>query len=191
MQSDAADGRAFKMRMAFRPSLSCQFEECRSSFIAWDEGIGYDVCVGQQSKKEKRMKFKYCRIQGKELAANTRAGKGIFSMLNQMVTDGVMDEEDVGLFKEIDSWFVEELPFPPQCKRQEKVICYFKTENSDMMMKMIRPLLWLLERYNHAYYVVYTNFPGEIVYEDQYQIVVKVDENVVIEDVQASWSPED
>ena len=56
---------------------------------------------------------------------------------------------------------------------------------------MINPLLWLLERYKHPYYVVYTNFPGEIVYEDEYQIVVKVDENVVIEDVQASWSPED
>ena len=56
---------------------------------------------------------------------------------------------------------------------------------------MINPLLWLLERYEHPYYVVYTNFPGEIVYEDEYQIVVKVDENVVIEDVQANWSPED
>ena len=109
------------------------------------------------------MKFKYCRIQGKELAANTKTGKGIFSMLNQMVTDGVMEDEDVGLFK---------------------------TENSDMMMKMINPLMWLLERYSHAYYVVYTNFPGEIVYEDDYQVVVKVDENIVIEDVQASWSPE-
>ena len=60
------------------------------------------------------MKFKYCRIQGKELAANTRTGKGIFSMMNQLVTNGTMEEEDVGLFKEIDSWFVEELPFPPQ-----------------------------------------------------------------------------
>ena len=30
---------------------------------------------------------------------------------------------------------------------------------------------------------------AEIVYEDEYQIVVKVDENVVVEDVQASWSP--
>ncbi|MBE5900867.1 MAG: hypothetical protein E7280_03065 [Lachnospiraceae bacterium] len=137
------------------------------------------------------MKFKYCRIQGKELAANTRTAKGIFSMLNKMVEDGVMEEEDEGLFHEIDEWFAEELPWPPQCKRQEKVICYFKTENSDMMMKMINPLLWLLERYEHPYYVVYTNFPGEIVYEDEYQVVVKVDENIVIEDVQANWSPED
>ena len=74
---------------------------------------------------------------------------------------------------------------------QEKVICYFKVENSELMLNMIQPLLWLLERYRHPYYMVYTNFPGEIVYEDQYQIVVKVDENIVIEDVQDSWSPED
>ena len=136
------------------------------------------------------VKFKYCRIQGKELAVNTRTGKGIFSMLNQMVTNGVMEDEDVELFKEIDSWFAQELPWPPQCKRQEKVICYFKTENSEMMMKMIGPLMWLLERYEHPYYVVYTNFPGEIVYEDEYQVAVKVDENVVIEDLQENWSPD-
>ena len=37
--------------------------------------------------------------------------------------------------------------------------------------------------------MVYTNFPGEIVYEDEYQIVVKVDDNLVIEDVQPNWSP--
>ena len=137
------------------------------------------------------MKFKYCRIQGKELAANTMTGKGVFSMLTQLSADGKMLEEDVGLLRELESWFAEELPWPPQCKRQEKVICYFKVENSEMMMKMIQPMLWLLERYEHPYYVIYTNFPGEIVYEDQYQIVVKVDENIVIEDVQPSWSPPD
>ena len=134
--------------------------------------------------------FKYCRIQGKVLAANTKTGKGIFSMLHQMVTNGEMEKEDEDLFLEIDSWFADVLPWPPQCKRQEKVICYFKTENTDMMMKMIKPLMWLLEKYERPYYVVYTNFPGEIVYEDDYQIVVKVDENVVVEDVQASWTPE-
>lgn len=34
------------------------------------------------------------------------------------------------------------------------------------------------------------DFKMEIVYEDDYQVVAKVDENIVIEDVQASWSPE-
>ena len=135
------------------------------------------------------MKFKYVRIQGKELAANTKTGKGIFSMLNQMVQDKTMEQEDIDLFLEIDSWFAEVLPWPPQCQRQEKVICYFKVENTELMMKMINPMLWLLERYNHPYYVVYTNYPGEIVYEDEYQVVVKVDENIVIEDLQKPWGP--
>lgn len=136
------------------------------------------------------MNFKYVRIQGRELASNTLQGKGVFSMCWQMIQNDVMEDEDADLFREIDSWFAEVLPYPPQCKNQEKVICFFKTENSDEMMKMIRPALWLLEKYNHPYYLVYTNTPGEIVYEDKYQIVVKVDEPV-IEGLQKSWSKED
>ncbi len=57
-------------------------------------------------------------------------------MLHQMSADGIMEQEDADLFHEIDEWFSDELPWPPQCKRQEKVICYFKMENTDMMMKM-------------------------------------------------------
>ena len=138
-----------------------------------------------------RLKQKYVRIQGKELAKNTMQGKGVFSMFMKMIREDIMDEEDVGLYKEIDDWFAENLPWPPQCKNQEAVVCWFKTENSDEMMKMIRPALWLMERYNQPYYLVYTNFPGEIVYEDKYQIVAKAGEELIIEDVPQSWSPED
>ncbi len=59
------------------------------------------------------------------------------------------------------------------------------------MMKMIRPAMWLLERYNHPYYVVYTNFPGEIVYEDQYQVAAIADGELQIEELQESWSPKE
>ena len=137
------------------------------------------------------MKFKYLRIQGKELAENTMHAKGVFSICMQMLRDDVMNEEDAGLYREIDDWFAKELPWPEPCKRQEKVICWFKTENADMMMKMMQPVMWLLERYNHPYYVVYTNFPGEIVYEDEYQVCCKVDGKLIIEPLQESWSPED
>ena len=131
------------------------------------------------------------RIQGQELAANTMHGKGIFSMCWQLIQNDVMEEEDADLYKEIDSWFAEELPWPPQCKNREKVICWFKTENTEEMMKMIRPALWLLEKYKHPYFLVYTNTPGEIVYEDKYQVVVKVSGRLHIEDLQPSWSPEE
>lgn len=137
------------------------------------------------------MDFKYVRIQGKELARNTMQGKGIFSMCWQLIQNDTMYEEDKELFKEIDGWFAEHLPWPPQCKNQEPVVCWFKTENSNEMMKMIRPAMWLLERYNHPYYVVYTNFPGEIVYEDQYQVAAVADGELQIEELQESWSPKE
>ena len=137
------------------------------------------------------MHFKYVRIQGQELAANTMYAKGIFSMCWQLIQNDTMIGEDADLYREIDDWFASHLPWPEPCKRQEKVVCFFKTENSEEMMKMIRPALWLLERYNHPYYLVYTNTPGEIVYEDQYQIVVKVSGELTIEGLQPSWTPPD
>ena len=137
-----------------------------------------------------RLQFKYVRIQGKELARNTMYAKGIFSMCWQLIQNDVMEEEDANLYREIDGWFAENLPWPEPCKRQEKVVCWFKTENSEEMLKMIRPALWLLERYNHPYYLVYTNSPGEIVYEDQYKVVAKVDGVLQIEELQESWSPD-
>ena len=137
------------------------------------------------------MKFKYVRIQGTELAENTMYAKGIFSMCVQLARNDVMDEEDKGLFQEIDSWIAEVLPFPPQCRRQENVVCFFKTEKEQEMMRMIHPLMWLLEKYNHPFFVVYTNSPGEIVYEDEYQVAVKVSGFLQIEKLQESWSPKE
>ncbi len=136
-------------------------------------------------------RFKYVRIQGQELAENTMFARGIFSMCWDMVQNEIMDADDAALFKEIDDWFANELPWPPQCKNQEKVICFFKTENSKEMLNMIQPAMWLLERYNHPFYLVYTNMlPGEIVYEDQYQVAVKVPGELDIRPMQKSWTPE-
>ena len=137
------------------------------------------------------MKFKYVRIQGKELARNTMYAKGVFSMCWQLIQDDTMDEEDRDLYKEIDGWFAEHLPWPEPCKKQESVVCWFKTENSEEMMRMIRPAMWLLEKYDHPYYVVYTNTPGEIVYEDHYQVVTKTDGELIIHELQESWSPKE
>ncbi len=134
------------------------------------------------------MDFKYVRIQGRELAENTLYAKGIFSMCWGLIQNNIMEEEDADLFREIDAWFAEILPWPPQCMRREKVVCFFKTENTDLMMKLIKPAMWLLEKYNHPYYVVYTNMPGEIVYEDDFQVVVKAGEPLRIEKIQPSWS---
>ena len=103
--------------------------------------------------------FRYVRFQGRELAENTLFPKGIFSICHQLANEK-MDEEDAALFFEIDKWFSEELPWPDPCKRQERVVCFFKTENTEEMIKMVRPMMWQLEKYNHPYCVVFTNTPA-------------------------------
>ena len=71
--------------------------------------------------------YKYLRIQGLELAENTMYAKGIFSMCWKLIRDDVMEEEDAELYKEIDSWFAEVLPFPPICSdSRERVIASLK-----------------------------------------------------------------
>ena len=130
--------------------------------------------------------YKYLRIQGREIMANTLTGRGIFSMCTELIRNHVMDKEDQELFDEVNSWFAENLPWPEACLKQEPVVCYFKTENSNEMLKWIKPMLWLLDRYGVPYYLVYTNTPGEIVYEDQYQIVARVDD-IVLAPIPEGW----
>lgn len=136
------------------------------------------------------LKFKYVRIQGEELALNTMHARGVFSLCWDLVQRDMMEQEDADLFKEIDGWFAENLPWPPQCRNREPVICWFKTENSGEMIKMIRPALWLLDRYDIPYYLVYTNTPGEIVYEDRYQVVAKA-KGLRIAEPQEAWDVEE
>ena len=45
---------------------------------------------------------------------------------------------------------------------------------SGHMLEKLKPAMKLRDKYNHPYDVVYTNFVGEIVYEDEYQVAVKV-----------------
>lgn len=136
-------------------------------------------------------RFKYIRIQGRELIENTMYAAGVFAMFRDLIKNDVLDEEDRGLFEEIDNWFSNVLPYPPQCKNQERVVCFFKAENTEEMLHMIYPALWLLDKYHHPYFVVYTNtLPGNIVYEDEYQVVVEVTPEIDVKPVPKSWTPE-
>ena len=85
-------------------------------------------------------RYKYVRIEGKELAKNTMHAKGVFSMCWKLVQEDMMEEEDADLFREIDAWFAENLPWPPQCKNQEPVVCWFKTENTEEMISAVQQL---------------------------------------------------
>lgn len=122
------------------------------------------------------MQFKYMRIQGREASRVTKYPRGIFAMCWRMIMDGTMSKEDEEIFRNIDQWFKDNLPEPEQCKNGEKVITFFKTETTEEMRERIRPAMEILDKYGHPYDVVYTNYVGTVVYEDEWQVAVRVED---------------
>ena len=124
--------------------------------------------------------YKYMRIQGREDSYITKYPKGIFSLCWNLIRDKKMSEEDEKIFVSIDEWFKENLPEPEPCKNHETVITFFKCGNADHMVKVIEPAIALLDKYGKPYDVLYTNFVGTIVYEDDWQIAVKVQDGKMV-----------
>lgn len=126
------------------------------------------------------MNYKYMRIQGREKSYITKYPKGVFSLCWNLIRDGILTESEKTLFISIDNWFKDNLPEPEPCVKHEKVITFFKCENTEEMYLKLEPAIALLDKYHKAYDVVYTNFVGTIVYEDDWQIAVKVDDGKMI-----------
>ena len=128
-----------------------------------------------EKEREGTMDFQYVRIQGRELSYVTKAPKGIFATCWRMIYDGVMSGEDAACFKAVNQWFEDNLPNPEVClSGDQAVITYFKTKSTQEMLRQLEPAMQLLKKYNHPFDMVYTNDIGEIVYEDKWQVAVKV-----------------
>ena len=123
---------------------------------------------------------RYMRIQGREDSWVTKYPKGIFSVCWRMIRDGIMKPEDEKTFRDIDTWFKANLPEPEPCRNHEKVITFFKTGTTEEMQKRIATAVRILDKYGHPYDIVYTNAVGTIVYEDNWQIAVRVEDGKMV-----------
>jgi len=119
---------------------------------------------------------KYMRIQGREIAYRTQKPVGIFVLNWRRIRDGVYSAEDAEIYERTHKWFLENLPEPPfygnDNENPQGAVTWFKTENSGEMLERIQPLIDLLEKYNIPYDIVYSNYVGKIIYEDDYQVGV-------------------
>lgn len=119
---------------------------------------------------------KYMRIQGREIAYRTQKPVGIFILNWRRIRDGVYSAEDAEIYEKTHKWFLENLPEPPfygnDNENPQGAVTWFKTENSGEMLERIQPLIDLLEKYDIPYDIVYSNYVGKIIYEDDYQVGV-------------------
>jgi hypothetical protein len=119
------------------------------------------------------MNLKYVRIQSREIAYRTGKPCGIFTAVHRLQRDGKLTEEEKAVYYDIDQvWFQAKLPNPPfyDDEKPGKPITWFKTATTPHMLKKLQPLMDMLDKYQKPYDVVYTYFPGRIVYEDDWQV---------------------
>ena len=129
---------------------------------------------------------KYVRIQGRETAWITKKPIGIFALCWRRVKDNTFSEEDKADFLKVENWFVENLPYPPFYGENNDsadaningAITYFKTDMLATLFENILPLFELLDKHQIPYDVVYTNFVGKIIYEDDFQVGVIDEEDI-------------
>lgn len=62
----------------------------------------------------------------------------------------------------------------------ETVITFFKCGSTEQMLQKLRPVIALLDKYKKPYDIVYTNFVGTIVYEDDCQVAVSVKDGKMV-----------
>ena len=119
---------------------------------------------------------KYMRIQGREIAYRTQKPVGIFVLNWRRIRDGVYSAEDAEIYERTHKRFLENLPEPPfygnDNENPQGAVTWFKTANSGEMLERIQPLIDLLEKYDIPYDIVYSNYVGKIIYEDDYQVGV-------------------
>ena len=124
--------------------------------------------------------MKYMRIQGREDSYITKYPKGVFALCWNLIRDGFLSGEEKELFISIDDWFKENLPELKPCVDHEKVITFFKCDTTEEMYSRLQPAIDLLDKYGKPYDIVYTNFIGEIVYEDDWQVAVRVEDGKMV-----------
>ncbi len=126
------------------------------------------------------MTCRYVRIQGRDNAYVTGYPRGVFSICWRLIREGLLTAEEERTFRDTDDWFKAHLPEPQACREGQKVITFFKASSSEGMLEKLAPVTAILDRKGIPYDIVYTNAVGSIVYEDDWQIAVRVEDGKMV-----------
>ncbi len=121
--------------------------------------------------------MKYYRIHTKDIAYITQQPRGIFTAIAKLVDSKTMNEDEIKEYWKNREYFEKVLPVPPFYKNGniEKAITWFKdTPEGNDIYKQMTFYREMAKKYNIELYMSECySVPGEIIYEDNFQIAVK------------------
>ena len=121
--------------------------------------------------------LKYYRIHTKDIAYITQQPRGIFIAIWKLVESKTMNENEIKEYWKNREYFEKVLPVPPfyENGNPEKAVTWFKdTPEGNDIYKQMSFYRDMAKKYNLELYMSECDFvPGEIIYEDSFQIAVK------------------
>ena len=115
----------------------------------------------------------FCRLQVRYVG---RVGVpvGIFVAVDHLRRAGRLNAADESTYFDLDDWFREKLADPPFYDDGNSIgaVTWFKTVAAADMIARLEPLRDILDRYDVRHDLVESTDPGQIIYEDDYQIGV-------------------
>ena len=123
----------------------------------------------------------YFRIHSSDIAWKTQQPYGIFVAVWKLVESKTMNEEEIAEYWKQREYFERVLPVPPYYKdgNPDKAVTWFKaTEQGKDIYNQMSFYRDMFKKYGvHLYKSETEEIPGEIIYEDDFQIAVKNPKN--------------
>lgn len=123
--------------------------------------------------------MRYYRIHTADIAYMTKRPRGIFTTVGKLVDSKTLTEDEEKEYWRNREYFEEVLPVPPfyQDNNPDGAITWFKdTPEGDDIWRQMTFYREMCSKYNVKLYISECEgVPGEIIYEDEFQIAVKGD----------------
>jgi hypothetical protein len=113
-----------------------------------------------------RLQVTYLGILGVEV--------GIFVAVDHLRRADLLTEQEEETYFDVDDWFRSELPNPPFYDDGNTIgaVTWFKKSTSAEMIQRLSALRRILDRHHVEHHLVEITDPGDIVYEDDFQVGV-------------------